>query len=507
MANVHGDFVLQPGTQGNSARDVSFTSLLDEEAHMGLMSPADVQRVAREQLRMMKGYPWATNVAFSNERSFVEELNADGVLRHGRTPRHVPMLRAAPMRLPYLKHGVAAVSMRAADGGELCVPAAIYAWLKGRKDRGSQLMPKAACEKYPEALPCVADYRGRLSKPKLTLETVTALLNAIHTGNGDKGHTIEDVEKLCRLFGCNMVALDRDGLVIGQVVDGDEHHPLYYTMAHGHMYWHCDKQDILSIKDLARQQRELGCKHYLAQGGALAARVTAPPKLCIVDVAQVKDLLATISEPTSVLVKGAKSVENVFYGLGWDNGEPTGTKVHERRVCRFTMKMKTPAGSEVDVVIGADPFFELAMRQNGDFDHRAIFDACAAKGITINPLDGLGNVTRALLRPTRKRVSQQERQAIFDKQRGACNRCDLSLGTCKVGHVDHVTPLANGGVDEASNKQLLCTECHNHKTAAENERGYSQDDSHLSRFNPYVLEHVALTREFQCLEFVESLPA
>lgn len=34
-------------------------------------------------------------------------------------------------------------------------------------------------------------------------------------------------------------------------------------------------------------------------------------------------------------------------------------------------------------------------------------------------------------------------------------------------HVDHVTPLADGGADAPDNMQALCAECHGDKTARE----------------------------------------
>ena len=83
-------------------------------------------------------------------------------------------------------------------------------------------------------------------------------------------------------------------------------------------------------------------------------------------------------------------------------------------------------------------------------------------------------------------------------------KCRCNLATFKNGQVDHVIALANGGVDEMSNKQLLCIECHREKTEVENAIGYSSDLTHSSRFNPFVLESIALDPSFQYLEFVES---
>ena len=170
-------------------------------------------------------------------------------------------------------------------------------------------------------------------------------------------------------------------------------------------------------------------------------------------------------------------------------------KVVEKRVCRFRVKFN----SDVEVTVGADPFYEqvlLARRKGKEFDHRALFDSCKSNGIPLNPLDGLGNATRTILRPPRKRRTQEDRKVLFDGQQGKCATCGFAFETCKEGHADHITPLGNGGKDELDNMQLLCEPCHHIKTETENAVGYSSYLTHSSRFNPYVLEDIVLSPLF-----------
>lgn len=60
------------------------------------------------------------------------------------------------------------------------------------------------------------------------------------------------------------------------------------------------------------------------------------------------------------------------------------------------------------------------------------------------------------------------RAFILQRDKYLCQAC-LKQGRAKQGnHVDHITPKAKGGTDDAANLQVLCEPCHTAKTAAEN---------------------------------------
>ena len=536
MKNVYGEPILREGTgrvvenrtitvDGYDRDDgmleqpppgIGYSAITNEHftaiTTCDLMHPEDVQRIVREQFKTMHAYTWLDSVAFSNPRYTVEEVNKEGVLRKGRVPREIPMRRAAPLRIPHLKHNVAAVSLKTLAGEETCVPVAVYTWLMERKarnpDKNGAYMPKEACETYPGALPKVKDAKGHVSKPKVTPETVTKLLDAIHAASNhpsDVGHTVADVEAFCRLFACKMYAQDHNGTIIGEVIDGDIHTPLCFTNAHGHMYWHCDKEALKSISESARRQRNLGCRHFVG-GGDATPKKEVSSVVRLVTWEEARDLLETeeIAENTILLVKYMKDVEQIFFDFGWKHSQPLRHKESEKRIRQFTFQLP----SEVQVTVGADPLYEMAHRADvncEDFDHMVVFNACKDNGILVDPLHGLGNVSRSILRPHRKRVTMEERVALYENQNHACARCSYVFDDAKNGsHVDHIKPLGNGGADEMTNKQLLCTTCHEAKTAEENAIGYSSDLTHSSRFNLCVLNEVILTPQFQCLEFVEG---
>jgi 5-methylcytosine-specific restriction protein A len=81
----------------------------------------------------------------------------------------------------------------------------------------------------------------------------------------------------------------------------------------------------------------------------------------------------------------------------------------------------------------------------------------------------------AVLSPVRPDVVERKRgyAGVKDRQRirardfGLCQEC-RRRGRTTVGHpVDHIVPLWAGGSDEDSNKETLCMDCHDAKTARE----------------------------------------
>lgn len=61
----------------------------------------------------------------------------------------------------------------------------------------------------------------------------------------------------------------------------------------------------------------------------------------------------------------------------------------------------------------------------------------------------------------------QEFNSIFLRNNPICAVCKTNASV----QVDHIIPLAEGGLDTYDNKQAICLQCHTSKTKKESERG------------------------------------
>lgn len=85
----------------------------------------------------------------------------------------------------------------------------------------------------------------------------------------------------------------------------------------------------------------------------------------------------------------------------------------------------------------------------------------------INNLNANLQQTREKSRDKRKKISNNIRKEIVDKQNNACGECELALSPYY--QIDHIIGLQFGGTDDGSNLMALCCECHAKKTATENQ--------------------------------------
>jgi 5-methylcytosine-specific restriction protein A len=66
---------------------------------------------------------------------------------------------------------------------------------------------------------------------------------------------------------------------------------------------------------------------------------------------------------------------------------------------------------------------------------------------------------------TRKRFTPKERAEIFAASGGQCAKCTRKLFTGDDWDIDHVIALSRGGTNEPSNLAVLCSWCHDDKSA------------------------------------------
>lgn len=63
--------------------------------------------------------------------------------------------------------------------------------------------------------------------------------------------------------------------------------------------------------------------------------------------------------------------------------------------------------------------------------------------------------------------SANVRVALLPRASGRCAGCGLPIGPGRCWDLDHVIPLAIGGLDDMTNLHVLCGSCHAGKTAGE----------------------------------------
>ena len=65
---------------------------------------------------------------------------------------------------------------------------------------------------------------------------------------------------------------------------------------------------------------------------------------------------------------------------------------------------------------------------------------------------------------------QKLRIAIMKRDKGLCQPCERVGRYTPATQVDHIKPKAQGGSDDENNLQSICGDCHDEKTAQDNNR-------------------------------------
>jgi 5-methylcytosine-specific restriction protein A len=104
---------------------------------------------------------------------------------------------------------------------------------------------------------------------------------------------------------------------------------------------------------------------------------------------------------------------------------------------------------------------------------------CSMRGCRVLVSDGGGRCAAhpkeiwVKCTPT-KRITGRRLQALRErlfKEHPLCVVCLTSKRAVPATQRDHVIPLAEGGLDDETNEQALCDDCHEAKSKAEAQRG------------------------------------
>ena len=64
----------------------------------------------------------------------------------------------------------------------------------------------------------------------------------------------------------------------------------------------------------------------------------------------------------------------------------------------------------------------------------------------------------------RQHLTPKIRLSLFLDAGGTCQSCHGKIHPGQKWEIDHIIPIALGGMDISSNLQILCKICHKHKT-------------------------------------------
>ncbi len=69
------------------------------------------------------------------------------------------------------------------------------------------------------------------------------------------------------------------------------------------------------------------------------------------------------------------------------------------------------------------------------------------------------------------KIRKEQRKELLPKFNNKCNECKCCTDDNKF-HIDHISPLAGGGINEECKLQVLCLSYHTDKCNSENEQGH-----------------------------------
>ena len=461
---------------------------------------------ARNELRI--GGRYAEEVQFFVHSYSFQEVNKPRFFMNSLPQFLVPMERASTLRHDVrLANAISPVAFDLKTGENKCVPVALVAWLLDASTR--RQITHIPSSQYDAALTSHTNPKSRPgTKARVTEESITSLLNAIrseHESYCRSGYSTVIVKELCKIFRCNMVALDKHDEIIDSLSEFDgadrNHQPLVFYSFHGHMYFVLGKEAVTSAICSARQARRPG----VASKGIEMTANDAPANHTALVVKSLSEFKVSRDLPMATyLLKGEPDVESVVYDL----------------MTRFDIdpRVRTKGNAMVEL-----SFFNASDEQirvvadthiGENIDHMQLKKIAEAKGYNYLPTSGMGSLCVQILEQkiSRKRFSDEEYHSVVNTFNSLC-ACGCGGEIKKRGkkwlcHFDHRVPLGEDGEDTVENLQPLLTECHRAKTADENERGYFKQQAWASRFNgrlqAMLFPPVGETDYFAAHQFVQN---
>ena len=491
---------------------------------LGPDKPSNIPNWANEGLVRVGGrYPHDVIINVVDWRHDI--TNDPGVLAFALAPQEVPLQSARPLQYQYLTYfdaihpsSLEADSELAVQATGECVAVALLQWLLHPPcNRPKGKIPHS---EYDHALLHLRDPNscrgGRNPEVKVTRESIVALLEAIRDKMDsswcDEGFSLEMVMAFCRVFKLNMVALDKENRIVAKIDEfkgADGHHtPLACYAFHGHMYLLAKDKATAKALVTKRAQRDSVRMHTTHNSLVVQTDAILPRDGAFV-VYDASDPSSETFELTQALAGGVHMLrdvtdlrQQVLRLMSEHAIDPRIDKSTQGGITSFSFK--SSAGENVRVVADPHPCQQV--------DHKVLRDVVHKLGLSYSPDAAMGKVVVQILARIareRKRFTTDEYDGVVQSQnfRCACG-CDAQLHKADSkwnAEFDHITPLADGGLDEVDNLQALTPYCHGDKSQTEVERGYFMRSAYASQLNGHVLARMHDEHSmFHTVQFVDA---
>ena len=401
----------------------------------------------------------------------------------GRSLSKVPMKRSWVLDLEWLKHRAHIVPEAYTELDGKCAIKQIVQFCRSNysKKNGSNQPFLVHADK---ALPRRQREKQQM---KMTEENLIKLLKT-------SCPTIEQIQDLCEThLSRSMYAINDDNQFIAHYVHPDNGHPpLIFYCSQGHLYLVHDKEASECVyKKAQKLQKDVEITSIADEANVQADTTHEVYHDAEFDPATVKDM------PTGVHLMRCSNDEftDHFKQYVYQHRSVPKHKMDGYFVCQ----METTNHAGDPVIVAKDRcFMERVTTQQLEQVAKRLEEPY------VN--DGIGSIILKAFEKAymeqRKSIDDDTKQTIRERQGDLCEICGSEARHLEF---DHVVPLANGGADDISNMQALCTSCHKEKTAKEKEEGYNWMNRSASTFNDFANETVLKHDDFKALAFVRPV--
>lgn len=312
----------------------------------------------------------------------------------------------------------------------------------------------------------------------------------------ESGVSSELIELLCINLKRNMIGYDESQKVFHFNNESVSHHysPIIFYKLHEHLYLIDDPSVIKSVVASNSTQGNQIISTTLEDGKKqVQSEVFLLEKW---DVSKSKEM----EEGIYIINQSNLDAELIEFLITFKQDPMTRTEKSNIKRIQFQVGLINKKTDKKYVIICIDVCF------GERYTYAQLKNVAESSGIKyVN--EGLGSLIVSILNKSSKSCRDSlcptHRTALIERYGNVCNECKMP---CESFEIDHIIPLASGGVNDSSNLQPLCSSCHKMKTSDENISGaYKVRDIETSVFNEFVVENIIKWNEWKSWAFIETV--